>query len=246
MGTTQDVFPRSSAKASAPARAWQSLRSRGAAETGRIAVREARRKAMLAARQASERRFDRRFRVSTRENFRHPDVGVEGTALADAVMYEPTPPADLKRLVRELGIDARAFTFVDIGSGRGRTLFVAAQLGFRRAVGVELAREMHESALANMQTYRGPRADFELHCVDAAEYELPLEPVVIFMYDTCGERTMSAIAANLDRSLREHPRPAYVIYHQAHFRHLFAGLDTLESRRDALDWAIYATPTSGA
>lgn len=227
-------------------RAWRSLRKRGIGPTARIAVRVLRHKAMMARRRASERRFDRRFGVSTRENFRHPDIGVDGTPLADARMYEATPPADLKRLVRQLGIDAGAFTFVDIGSGRGRMLFMAAQLGFQRAVGVELTAELHDAALDNVRSYRGRQSAFDLRCMDAAEYAFPPEPLVIFMYDTCGERTMSVIAANLDRSLREHPRPAYVIYHQAHYRHLFDELGTLESRRDALDWAIYGTPDDAA
>jgi hypothetical protein len=41
--------------------------------------------------------------------------------------YQPTDPAEFREMMKALPIDFREFTFVDIGSGKGRTLLMAAE-----------------------------------------------------------------------------------------------------------------------
>ena len=45
----------------------------------------------------------------------------------------------------------RQFTFVDIGSGKGRTLLMASQFPFRKIVGVELIAELHQRDQENLR-----------------------------------------------------------------------------------------------
>src|ERR1700727_1709448 len=56
--------------------------------------------------------------------------------------YQPTESVLFHEMIAALGaqacFDFRDFTFVDLGSGKGRTLFMASVSPFRRIVGVEL------------------------------------------------------------------------------------------------------------
>src|SRR5580692_8694630 len=56
--------------------------------------------------------------------------------------YQPTDPAlfheMLDGLASQAYLDFRGFTFLDFGSGKGRTLLMASDYPFRRIIGVEL------------------------------------------------------------------------------------------------------------
>ena len=58
-------------------------------------------------------------------------------------------------MLRALDIDYSDFVFVDYGSGKGRTLLVAAEFPFKKIVGVEIAQELHAIAGKNVDQYRG-------------------------------------------------------------------------------------------
>src|SRR5271166_6630819 len=64
--------------------------------------------------------------------------------------YQPTDPALFHEMLESLNIDCREFVFVDIGSGKGRVLLMAADYPFQRVIGVELLPELHRVAQANL------------------------------------------------------------------------------------------------
>src|SRR5207237_3599958 len=49
--------------------------------------------------------------------------------------YQPTEPSLFHEMLNALNIDFREFTFIDLGSGKGRVLLMAANYPFRRIVG---------------------------------------------------------------------------------------------------------------
>ena len=68
--------------------------------------------------------------------------------------YQPTEPAAFHEMLDALQksptpdqtvLNFRDFTFVDLGSGKGRTLLMASDYPFRRIVGVELLPSLHKS-----------------------------------------------------------------------------------------------------
>ncbi len=61
--------------------------------------------------------------------------------------YQPTDEKELVDAVNFLSEDLRAFTFVDLGCGKGRALLVASNLGFEQVIGVEFARELNETVI---------------------------------------------------------------------------------------------------
>jgi hypothetical protein len=98
---------------------------------------------------------------------------------------------------------------------QGQGALLASDFPFRRIVGIEFARELHDAALRNVAIYRSSAQrcrDISSVCVDAIGYEFPEEPLVVFMNNPFGPRILAPVAANLRRSLERAPRPAVVAY----------------------------------
>lgn len=121
--------------------------------------------------------------------------------------------------------DFRDFTFVDLGSGKGRTLLMASDYPFRRILGVELLPSLHQIALENVRQYKSESQKclaLESICADATTFPLPNDPLVIFLFNPFPESGMRQVVANLEQSLREHPRPVFVLYHNPLLEHTLA------------------------
>jgi SAM-dependent methyltransferase len=120
-------------------------------------------------------------------------------------------------------LNFRDFTFIDLGSGKGRTLLMASDYPFRRIVGVELLPSLHEIARQNLSQYKSDTQKcFALQsiCADATAFPFPDEPLVIYLFNPFPETGMRRVFANLEQSLREHPRAVYVLYHNPLLEHV--------------------------
>jgi SAM-dependent methyltransferase len=127
--------------------------------------------------------------------------------------YQPIEPEIFREILNSLAIDFSPFTFIDIGSGKGRGLLLAAEYPFRRIIGIELLPELNEVAQENIRKFvssdSGPIASI---CGDAAEFSFPPDPLVVFLFHPLPEAGFRKVITNLDSSLQENPREALVIY----------------------------------
>lgn len=134
--------------------------------------------------------------------------------------YQPTE-ADLfhemlSALREKTGCEFRDFVFIDLGSGKGRALLMASDYPFHRIVGVELLPQLHLVAVKNLAKYRSENQKcFALQsiCADAIEFDFPADPIVLYLFNPLPEAGLRHVIANLEQSLRSHPRKVYVIYH---------------------------------
>ena len=129
--------------------------------------------------------------------------------------YEPIQLRAFQRIMAALPIPPEGFTFVDFGSGKGRALLLAAQYRFKRVIGIEHARRLHEAAEQNVARFRslsGTRTPIELHCADATEFPLPAEDLVCFLYNPFDAVLIAKLVASMRTSLDAMPRPLYVVY----------------------------------
>jgi len=132
--------------------------------------------------------------------------------------YQPTDPALFREMMASLPIlnEFDRFTFVDLGSGKGRTLLMASEYPFRRIVGVELITELHRAAEENIRAYHSATqrcAQIEAVCGDACEFPFPAEPLVLYLFNPLPETGMRRMLARLEKDLAANPRPVYVLYH---------------------------------
>jgi hypothetical protein len=164
--------------------------------------------------------------------------------------YQPTAPAafhemldDLQKTIHEKpNLTLRDFTFLDLGSGKGRTLLMASNYPFRRIVGIELLHSLHRIAEDNLRLYKGESQQcfaLESICADATAFPLPDDPLVIFLFNPFPESGMRQVVANLEQSLRSHPRPAYVLYHNPLLEHTLGECALLKKMASAHQYSLF-------
>jgi SAM-dependent methyltransferase len=139
--------------------------------------------------------------------------------------YQPTEPALFKEMMASLKIDFQEFTFIDIGSGKGRVLLMAADYPFRRILGIELLPALHRVAQENVSAYKSDSQQcfaLETVCGDAREFVFPAEPILLYLFNPLPELALIEVMANLENSLRQFPRVVYLLYHNPLLEHVLA------------------------
>jgi SAM-dependent methyltransferase len=141
--------------------------------------------------------------------------------------YQPTEPALFHEMIEALGqqpdFNFADFTFIDLGSGKGRTLLMAADYPFRRIIGVELLPSLHHTARENLQRYQSESQQcfaLESICADATTFPFPEGPLVIYLFNPFPEAGLRRVIANLEQVPHVQPRPVYVLYHNPLLEHV--------------------------
>jgi SAM-dependent methyltransferase len=158
--------------------------------------------------------------------------------------YQPIEPELFREILNSLGIDFSEFTFIDVGSGKGRALLLAAEYRFRRVVGVELMPELNKVAEENIRRFpTEKRACGEIRaiCGDATEFSFPNEPLVVFLFNPLPETGLRKLIENLEDSLRESPRTGYVIYANPVFAEIVAGCSALAQTGGTHQYSVFRT-----
>jgi SAM-dependent methyltransferase len=158
--------------------------------------------------------------------------------------HTPTPAATLRRVLPALDVRYEDTVFVDLGSGAGRAVLLAAEQPFKAIIGVEISAALHRLAEANVRSYRNPAQrchDIRLHCGDAAGFTLPADPLVLYLYNPFRGEVMRRVLGTIERSLAEHPRPVTIVhaFPRGETRALFAASRLLTTAEDGADVAIF-------
>jgi SAM-dependent methyltransferase len=191
------------------ARLRRGLRVWGVRGAAREALRHAR--TWRARRRWAEldREFDREHGVDTAGIVPLQALSIDSANKELGHRYQATSPAGFRALMAGFDLPPGELTFVDLGAGKGRAMLLAAELPFRRVVGVEFAPELCEVASRNVERFASPRQrchDFEVVCADAAGYELPDGPTLVYIYNSFEEPLMRAVLEKVRRSAEERPR----------------------------------------
>jgi SAM-dependent methyltransferase len=162
--------------------------------------------------------------------------------------YQPTESALFHEMIGAVsarsGFDFCGFIFLDLGSGKGRTLLMASDYPFRRIVGVELLPALNDAAQDNICKYRSESQKcfaMETICGDAAEFAFPVEPTLLFLFNPFPEPGLRRMIENLEQSLRDHPRRVYVLYHNPLLEHVLDESAALEKVGGTHQYAVYVS-----
>jgi 16S rRNA G966 N2-methylase RsmD len=134
------------------------------------------------------------------------------------------------------------FTFVDLGSGKGRVLLMAASYGFKKIIGVEYMPEWHHVAEENIRKFVAEnKIDSAIQnlCMDARDFEFPAEPLVIYLFNPFPEPILAAVLERLRESLVKTPRPMVVAYRYPEFDSLIEKSGWLRKIAGTEQWAVY-------
>jgi hypothetical protein len=160
--------------------------------------------------------------------------------------YQPTEPAlfhEMLEALHQQALDVREFTFIDLGSGKGRTLLLASDYPFRRILGVELLAALHQIAQENLQRYSSESQKcfaLESICADATAFAFPAEPTVLYLFNPFPESGLKRMLTNLEQSLRQNPRPVYVLYHNPLLEHVLRESAAFRKVGGTHQYSIYA------
>jgi hypothetical protein len=161
--------------------------------------------------------------------------------------YQPTEPElfreMLSALETETKLDFADFTFIDLGSGKGRTLLMASDYPFRGIIGVELIPALHRIAKENLAHYKSDSQKcfvLESICGDAVDFALPEGPLVIYLFNPFPEAGLRRWLANLREALAKHPRDAYVLYHNPQLEHVLVASVFLRKIAGTHQYSIFA------
>jgi predicted RNA methylase len=198
------------------------VRKYGVAQSGRFVARNIRH--IVADRLARE--WDRDNGVDTAGSIRLDTLDVVGPHRDQGNECVCTSPKSFSFIMKSLPLDLGGYTFIDIGSGKSRTLLLASHYPFAAIVGVEFAKELVEIARRNIAKYKSPGQKCRAITVieaDATTYEFPESPLLVYFYNPFSKDVFDVVMSNLASSLEQRRRGCFVVYGS--------------SSHSAIDWA---------
>lgn len=193
-------------------KATRSLRTKGLAQTFRLIVKNL----LLLYSEWSENRFDRVRNVKTAGIIPTKSLGALTENKQFSEDYVPTPLSVIKRSIESLPYDLGDFTFIDIGSGKGRVLFKAAEYNFRKIIGIEFSEQLHNMCTENIKNLSlRRRRCFSIESVfqDILYYELPDENLVLFMFNPFGEKVFAQFVTKIRHHFLTSKKKICIIYY---------------------------------
>ena len=159
--------------------------------------------------------FDRSRNVRTSGNVSLRAAGIPREIFQDSEIYQPARPRHIRQALGQLPIQSVSdFSYIDLGSGKGRSLFVASELPFRQIIGVELSHRLHNQACDNIRRFRfwgrGCRSIVALH-ENAKDFEFPAGNLVLYLFNPFGAATIRKVLNHLELAMREQPRHVIIV-----------------------------------
>jgi SAM-dependent methyltransferase len=148
--------------------------------------------------------FDRKYGTDT-GGYLSPDELLGGAA-SDAMNngYSAVAPSVFREACRRWretlpSSNARleAYAFVDVGAGKGRALLLAAELPFRKVIGVELNEELVRIARRNVTLCsHATRSSGKIRVLqqDALEFQWPHAPLLLYLNNPFGCELVEKLA----------------------------------------------------
>jgi SAM-dependent methyltransferase len=162
--------------------------------------------------------------------------------------YQPIREDQFRAIIDGSQVEVSRTCFIDYGSGKGRALFLATELPFRRIIGVEYARELHDVAVANLARARGhlPGTD-RIECVwgDATKYDPPAEPLLCLLNNPFDDVVMRAFLDKMSRSVATAPRDVTIAYLNPVFRAALDNHPGVTLMREAPNMIFYRVKCPG-
>lgn len=162
--------------------------------------------------------------------------------------YLPTRPSMVRRVLRRLPVqNLSEYTFVDLGSGKGRVLLVAAEYPFAKIRGVEFSPELHQQAEQNIARYRhaGRRcSDVQSIYGDAMEYEFPDSKLILYLYNPFDAQMVRKVFTKLEESVARRPRHVVVVLVNLQSASVADSMPFLRLYDGAKRYRIYQTSSS--
>lgn len=136
--------------------------------------------------------------------------GIVDTEIPDASHYATMRYATINRILDRLSLQP-ADVFVDVGSGKGRVLCLAARHTVREVIGIEMVPELCRVAEKNSRHLRGRKSPIVIYNSLAQEFDYTKGTVFTF-FNPFGAETLSIVLDRIQAGLEKSPRPIRIAY----------------------------------
>jgi len=161
-----------------------------------------------------KQRFDRRHGVETHVDVQLSDLSIDSPNKDRGYKYHATPPISFQRVLKRLRIDFTDYTFIDFGSGKGRTLLLASDFPFKKIIGVEFSEDLHKHAQTNIQRYKSKHDTPPIESIhtDATEFALPDGPLLLYFFNPFDGIVLRQVLANIQSAASASKRSIFIVY----------------------------------
>ncbi|HXF35224.1 MAG TPA: class I SAM-dependent methyltransferase [Candidatus Acidoferrales bacterium] len=159
-------------------------------------------------------RFDAQHGITTEALVFLGDLDPErlGRSLEFATHYEPTPVGEAEALLDAVPLPLDDSTFVDVGAGMGRVVFLAARRPFKTIVGIEISPALVQIARDNLTQIEDSSRrcrDVRLVRADAATYRYPRGNLVLYLFNPFRAPVLERVLARVCALARD----VVLLYH---------------------------------
>jgi 16S rRNA G966 N2-methylase RsmD len=159
--------------------------------------------------------FDMKYQIDTINTAQLDALQIDSPNKTVGNYYEGTNAYIFQKMISQVRLEPSRVTFVDFGSGKGKAMFMAAERGFRKVIGVEFSIELVETCRRNLEIFKAKsksKTEFEILHMDAAEYEIPADANLLFFSNPFNEELTSKVIGNILRSHDQSPRETWVVH----------------------------------
>lgn len=192
--------------------------------------------------------FDLKYGVETCALRSIHDLDVDDALKSDLRGYEPTPVRVIRAMLHSIPIKHSEYTFIDYGSGKGRVLLIASEFPYKKIIGLELSRSLHDIASHNIKLWKNPAQkcrELVSFNMDAVEFQLPEDPLVLFFFTPFLEPVLAKVVKTIKSHIRQGTSAVYIMYYGSRqelieqFRHLGLTYAEVYSKRSFLSTGEY-------
>jgi precorrin-6B methylase 2 len=151
-------------------------------------------------------------------------TGIVNSDHPDAVYYATMDYSCIQKVLRDLDLKPTD-VFVDIGSGKGRAICLAARHLMKGVVGIEISPELCAVAAVNVNSLRGKRTPIAIINQSAVSADYT-EATVVWMFNPFGAMTLEAVLTKLNNDRKG--KPLRIAYCTPAHEALFAKHDWLQ------------------
>lgn len=146
------------------------------------------------------------------------ELSIEADSKLGGHLYQPSSSIIFDKAIQAIPFNFTDKVFLDIGSGKGRALILAAEAGFSKVIGVEYASELNDMAHANVERVKArfPNTEFILQEGDALEYDIPEEVDVIYLFNPFDEETMRQLMRKVKGAFQRDKDTFLIYVHPVH------------------------------
>jgi len=159
--------------------------------------------------------------------------------------YQPSSSVLFEKAMHLLPFNFTDKVFLDVGSGKGRALILAAEAGFRKVIGVEHAAELNAQAHVNIEKvrHRFPHTEFVLIEDDALTSPIAPDTDVIYLFNPFDKRSLEMYLRHVKKHFA-YDRQLHLIYvhpvHQCVFeREIGPPVAVLHNRKGMPEAALF-------